>query len=167
MAEKPVASTAPATPVVVQDSVHNLTLPSGVVAIPKGSFLDKLYIEITDKKADLTKPLTLDSVNFRPASARLSLESKSQIDELFKIMTAYPTIEVKIEGHTDNFGFPDKNLRLSNIRAAAVKYYLTTNGIVPERITTEGLGDTKPIGDNTTVEGKAKNRRIEVYVTKR
>lgn len=151
----------------VDSSAHRLTLPEGVFDIPKGSFLDKLYTEITDPKADLTKPLTLDSVYFKNASARLTPESKTQVDELVKILKAYPTVEIKIEGHTDNFGIPEKNLRLSNIRAASVKRYLTMNGIVPERITTEGFGDAKPIGDNATPEGMAKNRRIEVYVTKR
>lgn len=174
--EKPATTTPAATtttaPVAaaqprVDSSAHKLTLPEGVFDIPKGSFLDKLYTEITDPKADLTKPLTLDSVYFKNASARLTPESRTQVDELVKILKAYPTVEIKIEGHTDNFGIPEKNLRLSNIRAASVKRYLTMNGIVPERITTEGFGDAKPIGDNATPEGMAKNRRIEVYVTKK
>jgi outer membrane protein OmpA-like peptidoglycan-associated protein len=172
VAEKPAATTAtaPAPVAAAQprvDSVPRLTLPEGVFDIPKGSFLDKLYTEITDPKADLTKPLTLDSVYFKNASARLTPESRAQVDELVKILKAYPTVEIKIEGHTDNFGIPEKNLRLSNIRAASVKRYLTMNGIVPERITTEGFGDAKPIADNATPEGMAKNRRIEVYVTKK
>lgn len=170
-AEKPATATtnpvAPATPIVVKDSAHKLTLPEGVFEIPKGSFLDKLYTEITDQKADLTKPLTLDSVYFKNASARLTPESRTQVDELVKIMKAYPTVEIKIDGHTDNFGIPDKNLRLSNLRAASVMRYLTLNGIIPTRIVTQGFGDTKPIADNATPEGMAKNRRIEVFVTKR
>lgn len=169
VAEKP-AETAPtnATPApVVVDSVHRLTLPEGVIDIPKGSFLDKLYTEITDTKADLTKPLTLDSIYFKNASARLTPESINQVTELSKIMKAYPTVEIKIVGHTDNFGIPDKNLRLSYLRAASVKRFLTNSAIAPLRIAIEGLGDTKPIADNGTPEGMAKNRRIEVYVTKR
>jgi OmpA-OmpF porin, OOP family len=169
--EKPAAvatqPVSPPVPAVVVDSTHKLTLPTGIMEIPKGSFLDKLYTEITDPKADLTKPLTLDSVYFKNASARLTPESKTQIDELFKIMTAYPTVEIRIDGHTDNFGIPDKNLRLSIIRAASVKRYLTQNAIDPNRIATQGFGDTKPIADNATPDGMAKNRRIEVYVTKR
>ncbi len=168
---QPTATTAaPAKPVVAAppvDSVHKLTLPEGVFEIAKGSFLDKLYVEITDPKADLTKPLTLDSVFFKPASARLRPEYRTQVDELAKIMKAFPTVEIKIDGHTDNFGIPDKNLRLSNIRAASVKRYLVQSGIVETRIATEGFGDAKPIGDNTTQEGMAKNRRIEVFVTKK
>ena len=167
--EKPATATPTnptPTPTVV-DSVHKLTLPEGVIDIPKGSFLDKLYTEITDTKADLTKPLTLDSIYFKNASARLTPESINQVTELSKIMKAYPTVEIKIVGHTDNFGIPDKNLRLSYLRAASVKRFLTNSAIAPLRIATEGLGDTKPIADNGTPEGMAKNRRIEVYVTKR
>lgn len=151
----------------VLDSKHQLNLPEGIVEIPKGSFLDKLYTEIMDPKADLTKPLTLDSIYFGNASARLRPESKTQVDELVKILKAFPNVDIKIEGHTDNFGIPDKNLRLSFIRAASVKRYLTINGIDQIRITTEGLGDTKPIADNGTPEGMAKNRRIEVFITKK
>jgi chemotaxis protein MotB len=56
---------------------------------------------------------------------------------------------------------------LSYLRAASVKRYLTTNGIVETRIAIQGFGDAKPIADNATPEGMAKNRRIEVYVTKK
>ncbi|MBL7813705.1 MAG: OmpA family protein [Saprospiraceae bacterium] len=147
--------------------VHRLVLPEGTIEIPKGSFLDKLYIEINDPKADLTKALTLDSIYFKNASARLTPESINQATELSKILKAFPTVEIRIEGHTDNFGIPDKNMRLSYLRAAAVKRFLVRNGIAQERILTEGLGDTKPIADNATPEGMAKNRRIEVYVTKK
>jgi OmpA-OmpF porin, OOP family len=167
--EKPATTAAPSptpTPVVV-DSVHKLTLPEGVINIPKGSFLDKLYTEITDAKADLTKPLTLDSIYFKNASARLTPESINQVTELSKIMKAYPTVEIKIVGHTDNFGIPEKNLRLSYLRAASVKRFLTNSAIDPMHIVIEGMGDTKPIADNTTPDGMAKNRRIEVFVTKR
>ena len=171
VASAPAATTTTAAPVAAAqprvDSVHKLTLPEGVFDIPKGSFLDKLYTEITDPKADLTKPLTLDSVYFKNASARLTPESRAQVDELVKILKAYPTVEIKIDGHTDNFGIPDKNLRLSYLRAASVKRYLTTNGIVETRIAIQGFGDAKPIADNATPEGMAKNRRIEVYVTKK
>lgn len=168
VAETPVQkeNTAP-THTQSTDSIHRLTLPEGIIDIPKGSFLDKLYTEIMDPKADLTKPLTLDSIYFGNASARLRPESKTQVDELVKIMKAFPNVDIKIEGHTDNFGIPDKNLRLSFIRAASVKRYLTLAGIDPIRITTEGLGDTKPIADNGTREGMAKNRRIEVFITKK
>ena len=168
VAEKSVEKEAAVPAVTITtDTTHRLTLPEGVVEIPKGSFLDKLYTEIMDTKADLTKPLTLDSVYFGNASARLRPESKTQVDELVKIMKAFPNVEIKIEGHTDNFGIPDKNLRLSFIRAASVKRYLTINGIDQIRIATEGLGDTKPIADNGTPEGMAKNRRIEVFITKK
>ena len=168
VAETPVQKENTASnPTLTTDSIHRLTLPEGIIEIPKGSFLDKLYTEIMDPKADLTKPLTLDSIYFGNASARLRPESRTQVDELVKILKAFPNVNIKIEGHTDNFGIPDKNLRLSFLRAASVKRYLTLAGIDPIRITTEGLGDTKPIADNRTPEGMAKNRRIEVFITKK
>ncbi len=165
--EKPLENESPIAAPITSDSPHKLTFPEGVIEIPNGSFLDKLYTEIIDSKADLSQPLTLDSIYFGIASARLRPESKKQVDELVKILKAFPNVDIRIEGHTDNFGIPARNLRLSFIRAASVKRYLTLNGIDPDRITTVGSGDTKPLADNSTPEGKLKNRRIEVFIMKK
>jgi len=78
------------------------------------------------------------------------------------ILNEYPTSKFSIEGHTDNVGKKDKNLQLSKDRAAAVKDYLVSKGIAADRLTSEGYGDTKPIGSNKTAAGKALNRRVEV-----
>jgi outer membrane protein OmpA-like peptidoglycan-associated protein len=74
-----------------------------------------------------------------------------------------PTLRLEIQGHTDNVGAPERNRRLSEARAAAVKQYLVSNfGIAADRLTTSGLGDTKPVADNATEQGKAQNRRVEL-----
>ena len=158
--------TAPVAPAVVE-KVKKLTLPSGDIEVKAGSFLDKLYAEITDPKADLTKALTFDNVNFATSSAQLTDGSKAQLDDLTKIMKAFPKVDVKIEGHTDNVGNEAANLVLSRSRAAAVKMYLTSHGVDEKRIGTNGFGSTKPVADNATAEGKAQNRRIEAFVTKK
>ena len=72
-------------------------------------------------------------------------------------------LKLEIQGHTDNVGAPATNLKLSQDRAAAVKAYLVqTFGIAADRLTTSGFGDTKPVGSNTTDDGRAKNRRVEL-----
>lgn len=158
--------TAPVAPAVVE-KVKKLTLPSGDIEVKAGSFLDKLYAEITDPKADLTKALTFDNVNFATSSAQLTDGSKAQLDDLTKIMKAFPKVDVKIEGHTDNVGNEAANLMLSKSRAASVKTYLVGHGVAESRIATNGFGSTKPVADNATAEGKAQNRRIEAFVTKK
>ena len=158
--------TAPVAPAVVA-TVKKLTLPGGDIEVKAGSFLDKLYAEITDPKADLTKALTFDNVNFATSSAQLTDGSKAQLDDLAKIMKAFPKVDVKIEGHTDNVGNEAANLALSKSRAASVKTYLVGHGVALSRIATNGFGSTKPVADNATAEGKAQNRRIEAFVTKK
>ena len=72
-------------------------------------------------------------------------------------------VQFSIVGHTDNVGTPAANLALSGARAAAVKNALMSGfGVAGERITTKGFGDTKPAAPNTTAEGRAQNRRVEV-----
>ncbi len=159
-------TTGPIAPAVVE-TVKKLTLPGGDIEVKVGSFLDKLYNEIMDPKADLTKALTFDNVNFAPASAQLTEGSKQQLDDLAKIMTAFPNVHIKVDGHTDNVGNAAGNLRLSQARAASVKTYLGTHGVDGARIATAGFGATKPIADNATATGKAQNRRIEAFVTKK
>ena len=161
--EQPAAPIAPA----VVETVKKLTLTGGDIEVKAGSFLDKLYTEITDPKADLTKALTFDNVNFATSSAQLTDGSKAQLDDLAKIMKAFPKVDVKVEGHTDNVGNEAANLTLSKSRAASVKTYLVGHGVAQSRIATNGFGSTKRIADNATAEGKAQNRRIEAFVTKK
>ena len=69
-----------------------------------------------------------------------------------------------MSGHTDNQGAPAKNLDLSKRRAAAVKTYLASKGVATTRLISEGFGQTKPVGDNKTAEGRQRNRRVEMKV---
>ena len=156
----------PVTPAVVE-TVKKLTLPGGDIEVKTGSFLDQLYTEITDANADLTKALTFDNVNFATNSAVLTEGSKTQLDDLVKIMKAFPKVDIKVEGHTDNVGKETSNKELSQSRAIAVKRYLNSHGVDEKRIGTAGFGSTKPVADNATDAGKAQNRRIEAFVIRK
>ena len=142
-------------------------MPSGDLKVKAGTFLDLLYTAVTDDKADLSKPLTFDNVNFPKNSTTLTDESKTQLNDLVKIMKAYPKFDLKINGYTDSRGDEGENLKLSSGRAASVKAYLSAHDINSERMKTEGLGKVKPVASNETDEGRAKNRRIEVIITKK
>jgi outer membrane protein OmpA-like peptidoglycan-associated protein len=80
-------------------------------------------------------------------------------------MNDNPSYLLGIEGHTDNTGDKTKNLTLSQKRADAVKNYLVKKGIDASRLTAKGFGDTVPVADNKTADGRAKNRRVEFKVT--
>ena len=73
-----------------------------------------------------------------------------------------PQLGLQIEGHTDNVGNPTYNLTLSQRRANAVRQYFEEQGIEVERLKATGFGQEKPIADNKTATGKAKNRRVEL-----
>lgn len=81
------------------------------------------------------------------------------------VLRDFPTITVEIQGHTDSRGNDEYNMNLSNERAAAVRAYLTGRGTAPERMTSRGYGETRPIESNTTTAGRAANRRVEFVRT--
>ncbi|MBA4311261.1 MAG: hypothetical protein C0417_01385 [Chlorobiaceae bacterium] len=105
--------------------------------------------------------IILEGVNFETAKTTLLPEAKQILDQVAVSLSSNSTTEVAIHGHTDNVGGAKYNMNLSSGRAESVKAYLVSKGIDAKRITTKGYGFTKPIDDNTTAEGRAKNRRIE------
>ncbi|NCU05953.1 MAG: OmpA family protein [Chitinophagaceae bacterium] len=102
------------------------------------------------------------SVFFTTGSAQLQKKSYAPLNEVATILKENPTLQLDVEGHTDNTGDAAKNQTLSENRAAAVKAYLVSQGIDAGRLTSAGYGSDKPIADNKTAAGKAKNRRVEL-----
>ena len=100
---------------------------------------------------------------FATGKADLQPESRPVLKEIASTLNQHADLKILIEGHTDNVGSPASNLALSDARAAAVKAVLVGEfGLDGSRITTKGLGDTKPSVPNTTAAGRAQNRRVEV-----
>jgi outer membrane protein OmpA-like peptidoglycan-associated protein len=100
---------------------------------------------------------------FETGKAALKPESTPVLKEIASTLKQYPDLTILIEGHTDNVGAAASNLTLSEARAAAVKAALVNDFSADgDRITTTGLGDTKPSVPNTTAEGRSQNRRVEV-----
>ena len=98
---------------------------------------------------------------FRSASDRLTAESLDTLDAMAEVLSRHPGVPITIGGHTDAAGGTSVNLQLSQLRANAVREYLVTRGVERERITARGYGESLPIADNATAEGRAINRRIE------
>lgn len=100
---------------------------------------------------------------FATGKAEVQPESRPVLAEIAATLKAHADLRILIEGHTDNVGAPAANLALSEARAAAVKAALVSQyGVDGSRISTEGFGDTRPAVPNTTAEGRAQNRRVEL-----
>jgi len=118
----------------------------------------------------LTKPATdievvLNNVFFEVDKFELQSKSLVELDKLVYLMKKFPFMKIEIGGHTDNTGDKVKNKTLSQNRAKSVKDYLISKGVDGNRLSAIGYGDTKPIADNKTEEGRAQNRRTVFKVT--
>jgi outer membrane protein OmpA-like peptidoglycan-associated protein len=102
------------------------------------------------------------NIYFQSGKAVILAASNAQLNEVVKVLKADTTLNIAINGHTDNTGKAEANLKVSQQRADAVKAYFVKKGIAASRIAATGYGDTKPIASNTTVAGRQKNRRVEL-----
>jgi fibro-slime domain-containing protein len=118
-----------------------------------------------DMRAELRerRRVTVYDLRFAFDSAELTDESLVTLAEIAKLLQDDLDLRLRVEGHTDNVGAPTYNARLSQRRADAVKMHLVrTFNISPARLETRGFGDTKPVADNVSEEGRARNRRVEL-----
>ncbi|MFB3904807.1 MAG: OmpA family protein [Acidobacteriota bacterium] len=119
--------------------------------------------------AELSKQLNeqgsvaIRGILFDTGKATIKPESEGALAQILELLKNDSTLKLEIQGHTDNVGAQAANLKLSQDRAAAVKAHLVTKGgIDAARLTTLGFGDSKPVADNSTEEGRAQNRRVEL-----
>jgi len=105
------------------------------------------------------------NILFISGSAKLQTSSYRGLNDVVQIMKDNPPMSLSIDGHTDNVGSDEMNMKLSDNRAAAVKNYLVSKGIDESRITSTGHGATMPIADNNTAAGRQKNRRYEMTLS--
>lgn len=101
-------------------------------------------------------------INFDIGKSTIKSESQKIVDELYAMLKNNPTLKIQIDGHTDNVGSAVSNKTLSEQRATNVKTALVNKGISADRIKTAGYGQDKPVANNSTEDGKAKNRRVEI-----
>lgn len=133
------------------------------------------YLTVVAKqemKQDVTANAMLDAlnreghvalyINFDTGKSIIKPESKPIIEQIVQMMKSSPDLQIRVEGHTDNVGNPTSNKTLSEDRAKAVVSAIVAQGIDAKRLTASGYGQEKPIADNKTEEGKAKNRRVEL-----
>lgn len=103
-------------------------------------------------------------VHFDTNQSNITADSKLVLDKLAKVFNEFPDTNILVVGHTDSSGNDDYNMALSEKRAKSVTSYLVSDGIAASRFETVWYGETQPKYDNTTVEGRAKNRRVNVAI---
>lgn len=130
--------------------------------IPK-EITKEIVVEKPAKAAPIDK-WVLVGVNFDNNSSKLTAESYPILYDAAKTLLKNPDMKVAIEGYTDNVGSESYNQKLSEKRADIVKKYLVSKGVAESRLTTSGNGESNPVADNGTADGRAMNRRIEFKV---
>lgn len=120
-----------------------------------------------DNPVDKETWFSFDRLYFETGSSTLKAESRTQLQNIADIMKAYPDVNLKIGGYTDNTGTDDVNLNLSQERAETALNELVNLGVDKARMEAEGYGSQHPVASNDTPEGRAQNRRIDVRVTKK
>jgi len=137
----------------------NIDLTEGVVN-------STMRRDIVMPKHEVGAKLMIGDVLFETDKANLNENAYLTLQNIVNILKENPTMEIEIGGHTDNVGTDEHNQSLSERRANSVYTYLKINGIETSRIKTKGYGSKLPIADNSTEEGKQKNRRIEITILK-
>jgi outer membrane protein OmpA-like peptidoglycan-associated protein len=145
-------------------------LPNGLyLNIPERGVESKLLSFIQNKSNAVTETtwFDFDRLYFNPGSPTLRPQSQEQLNNIAAILAAYPNARLKVGGFTDNVGSADRNLQLSKDRANTVVAELVRKGVSPDRLTAEGYGEQYPVADNSTQEGRARNRRVSMMVTQK
>jgi outer membrane protein OmpA-like peptidoglycan-associated protein len=118
------------------------------------------FITVTQEKIELKQ-----AIFFQTAKAVIMAKSFGLLDEVAVVLRSRPSMQVRIEGHTDSRGGHAYNVRLSQARADSVKAYLVGKGIGSDRLEAKGYGPDQPIDNNKTAAGRERNRRVEFMIT--
>lgn len=139
-------------------------IPRTVIVDPKEAVDGRIIRDIVLTMSGET--VRLSHLIFSQGKAGILPASFEELDELVALMKGNEKIEIQLEGHTDNQGNAEANLKLSESRVEAVKKYLVSKGIEKGRIATKAFGGSKPLATGTDEEARALNRRVEMRVLK-
>ena len=146
------------------------SLPNNTqLRVPSNGVESKLlaFIQDSGQSASRETWFSFDRLEFETDSARLTSAASEQLSNVAEILKAYPNVKVKIGGYTDNTAASAHNMELSQARAAAAMNQIAAMGIDSSRLSAEGYGEQHPIADNSTPEGRQRNRRVDIRVTEK
>jgi OmpA-OmpF porin, OOP family len=164
----PAATTVTSTTGADLGTLIGTKLPDGTtLQIPQRGVEGKLlaFIQDPNRAPDKTSWFDFDRLLFATNSTTLDPQSTEQLTAVAGILKAYPAVHLTIGGYTDNTGNASSNLKLSQGRADSVVAQLESMGIASDRLVAKGYGEDHPVGDNSTPDGRALNRRISMLVT--
>jgi len=134
-------------------------------AVARADLLKRLNSVLPTRETDRGLVSEIGGVQFATGTADLSAPARESLARFSGVIASYPDLRFKIEGHTDNTGTPATNSELSLKRAISVRDYLIGQKIQASKIDAEGLGSSRPEGDNETADGRARNRRVEIVIS--
>lgn len=134
------------------------------LAIEEVESLRRKLNSIATEQTDKGLMMTLGDFVFDSGKSTIKQEAVDNFSKVIEFINTYPNKKVRIEGHTDSSGSNQLNLKLSQLRADAVKDLLIKNGIQSVQLNAVGMGEELPVADNVSVAGKAKNRRVEIII---
>lgn len=137
-----------------------------IIVDPKDIDVDKKAVIKDIKLSRSGDAIRLNHLIFAQGQSTIEPQSFSELDEIALMMSENPKVEIQLEGHTDNVGSSDANLKLSQQRVDAVKAYLVKKGIKKSRIKTKAFGGSKPLQNEMTPEARILNRRVEMRILK-
>ena len=125
---------------------------------------DVKAMEVERLRDDLLRISVSSEASFAFDRAEIKPEFKPTLDKVAGVLREDPNVRITIIGFTDSIGSEDYNLRLSQRRAQATADYLVSRGVAASQILVRGLGESEPRASNATAEGRAQNRRVEIYL---
>lgn len=120
--------------------------------------------KVDNQGCTLLKTIVLKGVNFDFNTAQLRADASAILDDAVAILKRYPALKVEVAGHTDSNGAEAYNQRLSENRVKAVMDYFVGKGVDAAQLTAKGYGESEPVADNATADGRAQNRRVELRI---
>jgi outer membrane protein OmpA-like peptidoglycan-associated protein len=131
----------------------------------RAELLNRLSAVLPTRETDRGLVSEIGGVQFATATANLNGPARESLARFSGIVASYPELRFTIEGHTDNVGSDATNSELSLRRAISVRDYLTGLGVAASQIEVDGYGPSRPVADNATAEGRARNRRVEIVIS--